>query len=268
MIVLVEAWTRPWQQLLPSNFTLVHDDIMDDAPIRRGQETVHTKWNVNTGILSGDAMLIMAYQYLQDYDPVRLKPLFQSFNQTALDVCEGQQYDVDFEERDDVSLEEYLRMIKYKTAVLIGTALKLGAIVAGAPVKEQRLIESFGIKLGLAFQIQDDYLDAFGDPESFGKQVGGDIIENKKTILYLKALELSDAPKELRTLYSNDSIDKGDKVEKVKSIFKACGADRAIRKEIEVYAREAYDILDELSVSEDKKAYFRAFADKLMNRTH
>ena len=171
------------------NFSLVHDDIMDDAPLRRGKQTVHEKWDVNTGILSGDAMLIMAYQLFENYDAITFQALAKVFSKTALEVCEGQQYDVDFETRTDVTIAEYLKMIEYKTAVLVGAAMKMGAIVAGASVKDQNDIYEFGKNLGMAFQLQDDYLDAFGDPKTFGKQVGGDIIENKKTYLYLKALE-------------------------------------------------------------------------------
>ncbi len=173
------------------NFSLVHDDIMDDAPLRRGYQTVHEKWDVNTGILSGDAMLIMAYQLFENYEPVTFQALAKLFSKTALEVCEGQQYDVDFEMRDNVTIGEYLKMIEYKTAVLVGAAMKMGAIVANASLEDQHSIYEFGKNLGIAFQLQDDYLDVFGDPKTFGKQVGGDIIENKKTYLYLKALEFS-----------------------------------------------------------------------------
>src|SRR5690606_23692113 len=173
------------------NFSLVHDDIMDDAPLRRGKQTVHEKWDLNTGILSGDAMLILAYQLFETYDATTFQALAKLFSKTALEVCEGQQFDVDFETRDDVSISEYLKMIEYKTAVLVGAAMKMGAIVAEASVEDQDIIYQFGKNLGIAFQLQDDYLDVFGDPETFGKQVGGDIIENKKTYLYLKAVEFA-----------------------------------------------------------------------------
>lgn len=250
------------------NFTLVHDDIMDEAPLRRGHETVHIKWDLNTGILSGDAMLILAYKCLENYDPDRLNPIFKSFNKTALEICEGQQYDVDFENRNDVSLDEYLKMIKFKTAVLVGTALRFGAIIAGASETNQNLIEEFGINLGLAFQIQDDYLDAFGDPKSFGKQVGGDIIENKKTFLYLKSIELMDNPGELIGLFTNDATDKLQKVETVKSIFVACGADRATQTEIKKYTDSAFEVLNRLSIPDNNRTYFKAFGEQLMNRTY
>ena len=172
------------------NFSLVHDDIMDDAPLRRGKETVHEKWDVNTGILSGDAMLIMAYQLFENYDDATFRALAKLFSKTALEVCEGQQYDVDFETRDDVTIAEYLKMIEYKTAVLVGAAMKMGAIVAEASEKDQQNIYQFGKNLGIAFQLQDDYLDAFGDPKTFGKQIGGDIIENKKTYFIHKRLTI------------------------------------------------------------------------------
>ena len=160
------------------NFSLVHDDIMDDAPLRRGKITVHEKWNINTGILSGDAMLILAYQYFENYQPKTFRKLAKLFSKTALEVCEGQQYDVDFETRNDVTIPEYLKMIEYKTAVLVAAAMKMGAIIAQTSKENSRLIYDFGLNLGLAFQLQDDYLDAFGYPKSFGKQVGGVIIEN------------------------------------------------------------------------------------------
>ena len=160
------------------NFSLIHDDIMDDAPLRRGNKTVHEKWDLNTGILSGDAMLILAYQFFESYEPNVFQKLAKLFSKTALEVCEGQQYDVDFEVREDVTIPEYLKMIEYKTAVLVGAAMKMGAIVAETSEENANLIYDFGLNLGIAFQLQDDYLDAFGDPETFGKQVGGDIIEN------------------------------------------------------------------------------------------
>ncbi|MCL4144881.1 UNVERIFIED_CONTAM: hypothetical protein GTU68_063636, partial [Idotea baltica] len=171
------------------NFTLIHDDIMDDAPLRRGKKTVHEKWDINTGILSGDAMLILAYQFFEDYEPATFQKLAKLFSKTALEVCDGQQLDVDFETRNDVTIPEYINMIRLKTSVLVAAALQMGAIVAETSEENERLIYNFGLNLGLAFQLQDDYLDTFGDPETFGKLIGGDIIENKKTFLYLKCLE-------------------------------------------------------------------------------
>ena len=170
------------------NFSLVHDDIMDNASLRRGKATVHQKWNSNIAILSGDAMLICAYRLLESYPPDTFAALVKLFSKTALEVCEGQQWDMDFETQAQVSIPQYLQMIRYKTAVLVGAALQMGAVIAGASIENQRLIYDFGVAIGLAFQLQDDYLDTFGD-EAFGKKIGGDILENKKTILYLKTLD-------------------------------------------------------------------------------
>ena len=250
------------------NFSLVHDDIMDDAPLRRGQTTVHEKWDVNTGILSGDAMLITAYQLFENYDDKVFRRLAGLFSKTALQVCEGQQYDVDFENRDDVSLPEYLKMIEFKTAVLVAAALKMGGIIANAPKVEQDRIYEFGLNLGIAFQIQDDYLDAFGDPSTFGKQVGGDIIENKKTFLYLQALEkgTDKQKKELLDMYSIRPKDPSPKVDIVKGIFTDSTAAENTTHAIARYTESAFSILESLSVSNEKKEILRAFGTKLMKR--
>jgi len=250
------------------NFSLIHDDIMDDAPLRRGKETVHLKWDLNTGILSGDAMLIMAYQLFENYDSETFQKLVKLFSKTALEVCEGQQYDIDFEERNDVTIEEYLKMIELKTSVLIGCALKMGAIVANASENDQDYIYEFGKNLGIAFQLQDDYLDAFADPKTFGKQVGGDIIENKKTYLYLKAIEFSSKEQklELQHLFSIAPKDSTDKVEMVKQIYVSSGATLATQNEIKNYTDKAFIYLEKLSVDYDKKAILRQFGDALMNR--
>jgi geranylgeranyl diphosphate synthase type II len=250
------------------NFSLIHDDIMDDAPLRRGKITVHEKWNVNTGILSGDAMLILAYQYFEQYEPVIFKNLAVLFSQTALEVCEGQQYDVDFETRVDVTIPEYLKMIEYKTAVLVAAAMKMGAIIAKTSEENANLIYDFGLNLGLAFQLQDDYLDAFGDPKTFGKQVGGDIIENKKTYLYLKAIEFSskEQSEELMNLFSVQLDDNLDKIEAVKEIFNSTGASLATQKSIKYFTLKAFETLDKINISEDKKAMLKAFGENLMSR--
>jgi len=250
------------------NFSLVHDDIMDDAPLRRGNETVHEKWNINTGILSGDAMLILAYQHFEEYEPKIFRELAKLFSKTALEVCEGQQYDVDFETRDDVTIQEYLKMIEYKTAVLVGAAMKMGAIVAETSEDNANLIYDFGLNLGIAFQLQDDYLDAFGDPETFGKQVGGDIIENKKTYLYLKAMEFSNADEkeQLTHLFSIQPNDNTDKIESVKSIFNQTKASEATQKAIQDYTFSAFETLEKMNISKDKKVILRAFGENLMKR--
>ena len=250
------------------NFSLIHDDIMDDAPLRRGNETVHEKWNINTGILSGDAMLILAYQYFEGYEPTIFMELAKLFSKTALEVCEGQQYDVDFETRDDVTISEYLKMIEYKTAVLVGASMKMGAIVAETSIENANAIYDFGLNLGVAFQLQDDYLDAFGNPETFGKQVGGDIIENKKTYLYLKAIEFasSNEKEQLLHLFSIQPSDNADKINSVKDIFNQTGASEATQKAIQNYTFKAFETLEKMNISNDKKAILKAFGEKLMSR--
>lgn len=250
------------------NFSLIHDDIMDDAPLRRGRETVHEKWDINTGILSGDAMLILAYQHFEAYEPPMFRDLAKLFSKTAIEVCEGQQYDVDFETRDDVTVPEYLKMIQYKTAVLVGAAMKMGAIVAETSAENANLIYDFGLNLGVAFQLQDDYLDAFGNPETFGKQVGGDIIENKKTYLYLKALEFASAEtkEQLLHLFSIQPSDNTDKINSVKEIFNQTGAAAATRDAIVRFTEKAFETLEQMDITSDKKAMLKAFGENLMNR--
>ena len=251
------------------NFSLVHDDIMDDAPLRRGKQTVHEKWDINTGILSGDAMLIQAYQLFENYDGDTFRELAKLFSKTAIEVCEGQQYDVDFETRDDVAISEYLKMIEYKTAVLVGASLNMGAIVAGASKECQKALYKYGRDLGIAFQLQDDYLDAFGDPETFGKQVGGDIIENKKTFLYITTLQNStnENAQLLETLFSTTPDNPTDKIETVKAQFIKSGAAKATQEEILKYTQKAFKSLDEVAISEDKKQLLRDFGLDLMKRT-
>lgn len=251
------------------NFSLVHDDIMDDAPLRRGNQTVHEKWNINTGILSGDAMLIMAYRYFEMYKPKTFRSLAQLFSKTALEVCEGQQWDVDFETRTDVTIPQYLKMIEYKTAVLVGAAMQMGAIVAKTSTENCGLIYDFGLNLGIAFQLQDDYLDAFGNPETFGKQVGGDIIENKKTYLYLKAKEFANAEQgaQLESYFTSHPENSTHKIAAVKDIFNTTGAAAATQKAIEEYTFKAFETLEKLDISADKKLALRDFGNNLMNRS-
>jgi geranylgeranyl diphosphate synthase type II len=275
-LMSAEVFDANYKEALPAalavevfhNFSLIHDDIMDDAPLRRGKITVHEKWNINTGILSGDAMLILAYQYFEKYEPAIFKDLAKLFSQTALEVCEGQQYDVDFETRDDVTIPEYLKMIEYKTAVLVAAAMKMGAIIAKTSEENANLIYDFGLNLGLAFQLQDDYLDAFGDPKTFGKQVGGDIIENKKTYLYLKAIEFSsiEQREELMNLFSIPLDDNSEKIEAVKEIFNSTGASEATQKSIKDFTLKAFETLKKMNISEDKKEILKAFGENLMSR--
>lgn len=250
------------------NFSLIHDDIMDDAPLRRGKPTVHEKWNLNTGILSGDAMLILSYKLLEVYNGSTYKTLNTLFTKTALEVCEGQQFDIDFETRNDVSIEQYIQMITYKTSVLVAAAMKMGAIIAGANEQDQNTIYEFGKNLGIAFQIQDDYLDAFGDPETFGKQVGGDIIENKKTYLYLKTIELgSDKErKQLFELFNNADISHQDKIETTKQLFETSNAVVHTKQAIEDYTNKALNCLDRLSLKDSYKLALKQFGEQLMQR--
>ena len=250
------------------NFSLVHDDIMDNAPLRRGHQTVHEKWDVNTGILSGDAMLILAYQLFETYRPEVFMQLAVLFSKTALEVCEGQQYDVDFETRNDVTISEYIKMIEYKTAVLIGASLQMGAIIAEASQSCQEKIYAFGKNLGIAFQLQDDYLDAFGNPLTFGKQVGGDIIANKKTFLYLTALQKSTPAEaqELSSLFATMPKDPSEKITAVKEIFVCSGAAKATEDEIARYTNTSISLLQDIKISQQHKDTLKSFADYLMNR--
>jgi len=275
-LMAAEVFDTDYKTALPAamavevfhNFSLVHDDIMDAAPLRRGQVTVHENWNINTAILSGDAMLILAYQYFEQYEPLIFRDLARLFSKTALEVCEGQQWDVDFEERNDVTISQYLKMIEYKTAVLVAAAMKMGAIVAKTTEKEADLIYDFGLNLGLAFQLQDDFLDAFGDPATFGKQVGGDIMINKKTYLYLKALESSTPEKIvlLKGLFSLQLEDNIEKIETVKAIFNESGASKATQDAIEMYTFRAFETLEKMDINSEKKNILRTFGENLMQR--
>ena len=250
------------------NFSLVHDDIMDDAPLRRGQATVHEKWDVNTGILSGDVMLIWAYECLNVYPGTLFKELTSLFSATARKVCEGQQYDMDFPNQKLVTQQEYMQMIAYKTAVLLGCSLQMGALVGGASKETSLPFYNFGIELGLAFQLQDDYLDAFGDPETFGKQIGGDIIENKKTLLYLLALELG-SPEDaaaLERIFETNPTDPTQKIAQVKELFTISGAVEQIQQQMKAYTEKALKEVDQFPVEEEKKEIFKAFALQLMDR--
>ena len=251
------------------NFTLVHDDIMDDAPLRRGKQTVHEKWNLNTGVLSGDAMLILAYQYFENYEAGTFQKLAKLFSKTALEVCDGQQLDIDFETRNDVTITEYINMIRLKTSVLVAAALKMGAIVAKASEKDANLLYEYGLNLGLAFQLQDDYLDTFGDPETFGKQVGGDIIENKKTYLFLKAMELAnnDDKQKLQFFYKQKLEENSIKIDEVTRIFERCDIPGLIQKLILDYTKLSFDSLNQMNISSKNKEKLIQFGTFLMARS-
>ena len=249
------------------NFSLVHDDIMDSAELRRGNKTVHKKWNVSTGILSGDVMLIQAYQLFENYEGEVFVDLAKLFSKTAIEVCEGQQYDVDFETRDNVKTSDYLKMITYKTAVLLGASMKMGAIIARASKEDQNKIYDFGKYLGIAFQLQDDYLDAFGDEIKFGKKIGGDILENKKTYLYLKAIEFlsEDKKNQLLGLYTNNNSSE-EKIKTTKALFEESGSVDYTVKEIKKYTNSAFEILESLNISAEKKKLLYEFGNSLMDR--
>ena len=248
------------------NFTLMHDDIMDSASLRRGSETVHLKWDVNQSILSGDALLIYSYKLLEDYNPIIFKKLNTVLNTTALKVCEGQQFDIDFEKNPNVTFDDYINMIKLKTAVLVGASLQMGAIIAEANENDLVKIYDFGVNLGIAFQLQDDYLDTFGEQSLVGKSIGGDIIENKKTALF--HLCLANANNEqtniLKSLYVAKSSN--DKVFKVTQIFKDTKADIDNLKLVEHFTSLALNSLDDLSISKEKKEELIDFSNSLLNR--
>ena len=252
------------------NFTLMHDDIMDDAPLRRGMTTVHEKWDANIGILSGDALFVKAYQSIVKADPKHLPALMDLFNQTALEVCEGQQYDMNFETQEDVSMNSYLKMIKFKTAVLLACALKSGALVADASADDQQHLYDFGIHIGLAFQLMDDMLDVYGDQKDFGKQIAGDILCNKKTCLYIKAYETSDDDqrKVLDHYFAHQDFEPQEKIKKVMKVY----AELEVRDACRVIMDEHYTIamshLNALSVSEERKSTLVQFSEMLMVRVN
>jgi len=250
------------------NFTLLHDDIMDKAEMRRNRPTVHTKWNENTAILSGDAMLIKAYQLLAQCDPAILKPILDVFSQTSIEVCEGQQLDMDFETRNDVSIDEYINMIRLKTAVLLAGSLKIGAICGGASEKEADLLYRFGIDIGIAFQLKDDYLDVYGNPDKFGKNIGGDICCNKKTFLLINALEKADgnASSELRYLTGSETFDRNEKIRAVTAIYDNLNLRSHTEHEMQLYYENALLTLKEIPALEEKKRELAIFAENLLYR--
>lgn len=252
------------------NFTLLHDDLMDNSGIRRGKETVHVKWDDNTAILSGDAMSILAGKLVSEVNPEILREVMDCYNQTALEVCEGQMLDMNFEDRFDVSEAEYLRMIELKTSVLIAASLKIGALVCGSGTGPAEELYNFGRDLGIAFQLQDDYLDTFGDEELFGKPVGNDIINNKKTILMITCLReasRSDKDELLHWIRATGFLP-SEKVEKVKGIFQKYKIPEMTSDLIHEYYKRASIALDGIKVKEDRKAILREFSDNLMNRKY
>ncbi len=247
------------------NFSLIHDDIMDKAPVRRGMQTVHVKYGESTALLAGDVMFVKAYENLNKIQPANLQKVLQLFNVTASQVCEGQQLDMDFEKRDAVSFDEYVNMIILKTSVLVAASLQLGAILGGAGTGNQNQLYGFGKNLGIAFQVQDDFLDAFGNPDKFGKQVGGDILANKKTFLLIHALEAASAngKKELLQLMMDNPA---DKVEKVLAIFKDCKADEWAKQLQQNYFTTALKHLEDVAVLSVRKKPLMELAEYLMVR--
>jgi geranylgeranyl diphosphate synthase, type II len=262
-----DAWHVGTAIELFHNFTLIHDDIMDKAPLRRGMETVHTKYGENTALLAGDVMLVTAYEELNKISIEYLQSILRLFNRTAKEVCEGQQMDMDFEKIDNVSFDAYLKMIELKTSVALAASLQTGAILGGAGERNQHLLYEFGKKLGIAFQVQDDYLDAFGNPEKFGKQVGGDILSNKKTFLLLHALETVTGvqQKELKDLLDSNAP---DKVDKVLQIFHDCKVDEWALQLKNKYLDEAFTHLEDIAVLSKRKEPLRELALFLVKREH
>jgi geranylgeranyl diphosphate synthase type II len=250
------------------NFTLLHDDIMDHSNIRRGQPTVHEKWDTNTAILSGDVMSILSYKIISESEDPYLKDLLQLFNLTALRVCEGQQYDMNFESRMNVSVGEYLKMIESKTAVLIAASLKSGAIAGGADMLDADLLYEFGINLGMAFQIRDDHLDVYGDPDQFGKKIGNDIVTNKKTFLLIKALELANPETKSRLieLLENENISPEIKVNEVTNIYRQLSIDSLSADLSMAYFDKSIHCLERVHAEAIRKESLAIFAEKLMNR--
>ena len=250
------------------NFTLIHDDIMDNAPLRRGKESVFKKWNPSVAILSGDTLFALAYQYVQKADKDILPDVLDIFNKTAIEVCEGQQYDLSYESDNKVTVEQYTDMIRLKTAVLFSASLKIGALIGGASMEDAHNLYDFGINIGIGFQLKDDLLDTFGDEKVFGKKTGKDILSNKKTFLYLKALEIAGDRdrKQLVDFYSSKNHNKEQKIESVKNIFRNLEIDRLTTEEITRYYNMSVKSLEKVNVSDEKKEKLLAIATKMVER--
>ncbi|TDB60437.1 polyprenyl synthetase family protein [Arundinibacter roseus] len=275
-LMATSVYTDDWQKALKPaqavevfhNFTLMHDDIMDCAPLRRGKPTVHEKWNANIAILSGDVMLIRAYDLLLDIESDRLRRVLQRFNQTAAEVCEGQQLDMNFETRWDVTEAEYLTMIRLKTSVLLGFALEMGGIIGGADAQATTLLYEAGVNMGIGFQLKDDLLDVYGDPAKFGKQVGGDIIANKKTFLLIEALERAEgkAKADLDQWLASETFDKVEKVAAVRGIYDSLGIRDFTEQKISEYFATGFDCLERLEAEPSRKKHLMGFVHQLVER--
>ena len=250
------------------NYTLLHDDLMDNADMRRGHATVHKKWDANTAILSGDSMLVLSYQRIAQCAPQYLPQILDLFTTTALEIGEGQQYDMEFETRDDVCEAEYIEMIRLKTSVLLACAMKMGAIQAGASPADQDALYRYGESLGLAFQLQDDYLDVYGDPSVFGKNIGGDITSNKKTFMLINALLRAEGQDkaELEAWIARKDFERQEKVDAVTHLYTKLGIDRLARERIEYYTREALSCLDAVNTPDERKAELREYTMMMMRR--
>lgn len=251
------------------NFTLLHDDLMDKAEMRRGKPVVHKKWNENTAILSGDAMLILAYQFIiKECPTIYMQPVMEAFGKATLEVCEGQQWDMEFETRDNVTIEEYIEMIRLKTSVLLASSLQIGAILGGASAKDIQYLYDFGIKMGLAFQLQDDYLDVYGDPAVFGKKIGGDILCNKKTYMLITALNNTEGrdKEQLKHWLEVTDFNPTEKIAAVTNIYNKVGVATACKTEIQKYYAEGLSLLEQVSVDESLKENLRSYVCRLVDR--
>lgn len=276
MLMAYELWKDDSEKILPQavaletfhNFTLLHDDVMDNADVRRGKPTVHKKWNENTAILSGDNMLVLAFKWMQQCPSGKMPAVLGVFTDTAIEIDEGQQLDIDFEERDDVREEEYIEMIRLKTSVLLACAVKIGAIMADAPKDDAENIYKFGEAIGLSFQLQDDYLDVYGNPEVFGKAIGGDITSNKKTYMLINALNKAEGAekKELEQWIGAKDFDRDEKVKAVTRIYNSLGIDKMAKAKMEQYYNDAIAFLDKINVPESRKQALRDYADSMMKR--
>jgi len=252
------------------NYTLLHDDLMDHADLRRGHETVHKRWNDNQAILSGDSMLVLAYERMAQCPADKLGEVLSLFTQTALEIGEGQQYDIDFETRNDVSEDEYIEMIRLKTSVLLACALKIGAVLAGASKADADNLYKFGEQIGLAFQLQDDYLDVYGDPKIFGKAVGGDIVSNKKTYMLINAFNRANSSQraELQRLINTESFDRDKKVAAVTALYNEMSIDKMAKNKMDFFYEQSQRYLDRVSVQEECKCELRAYAERMMKRKY
>lgn len=276
MLMAYQLYKEDVERILPQaagletyhNHTLLHDDVMDKADMRRNKPTVHNVWNENTAILSGDAMLILAYRLMADCPPEKLAEVLRIFTETTMEICEGQQWDMEFETRMDVKVDEYVEMIRLKTSVLLAAALKIGAYLADAPAEDAQLLYDFGVKMGLAFQLQDDWLDVYGDPKVFGKNIGGDILCNKKTYMLITALEQANEEQRQELERWLEVVDyvPAEKIAAVTALYNEIGVGKRCEEKVEAFYAEGLAVLDQVSASSERKEALKAFACSLMNR--